>query len=129
MALFGTKNNKAKESTKSAKTAAVPVAIAETASSNATTDSSHVLLNPRITEKATGHSAQGVYVFDIALDADKRQVAQAVWAIYKVTPSKVHIVTVPSKQKRSARTGKVGMKSGGKKAYVYLKRGDKITLA
>jgi len=87
---------------------------------------SHVIVKPRITEKATFHSAQGVYVFDVAEDANKQQIAQAVRAIYKVTPRKVHIVTVQSKQKRSARTGKLGVKGGGKKAYVYLKKGETL---
>ncbi|MDO8522096.1 MAG: 50S ribosomal protein L23 [bacterium] len=90
---------------------------------------SHVIVKPRITEKSTWHSAQGVYVFDVALDANKQQIAQAVRAIYTVTPRKVHIVTVPSKRKRSARTGKLGVKGGGKKAYVYLKKGETINLS
>ncbi|MDO8552372.1 MAG: 50S ribosomal protein L23 [bacterium] len=89
---------------------------------------SHVIINPRITEKSTWHSAQGVYVFDVDLSANKQQIAQAVRAIYKVNPRKVHVVTVQSKSKRNARTGKLGMKGGGKKAYVYLKKGETITL-
>ena len=90
---------------------------------------SHVIVKPRITEKSTWHSAQGVYVFDVAEYANKQQIAQAVRAIYTVTPRKVRIVTIPSKSKRSARTGKLGMKGGGKKAYVYLKRGETINLS
>src|SRR3989338_8043934 len=50
-------------------------------------------------------------------------------AVYNVTPRMVHIVTVPAKQKRSARTGGLGVKSGGKKAYVYLKKGETITVS
>lgn len=90
---------------------------------------SHVIVKPRITEKATSHSAQGVYVFDIAVNANKHQVARAVRAIYSVTPSKVRVVNVPSKSKRSARTGKLGTQGGGKKAYVYLKKGETINLS
>lgn len=90
---------------------------------------SHIIVNPRITEKSTWHSAQGVYVFDVAGSANKQQIAQAVRAIYTVTPRKVSIVTVPSKRKRSARTGKLGVKGGGKKAYVYLKKGETINLS
>ncbi|OGG60110.1 50S ribosomal protein L23 [Candidatus Kaiserbacteria bacterium RIFCSPHIGHO2_02_FULL_49_16] len=92
-------------------------------------DSSHVLLNPRITEKSTWHSAQGVYVFDVAVNSNKQQISRAIRAIYKVTPRKIRIVTVPSKSKRSARTGKLGVKGGGKKAYVYLKKGETINLS
>ena len=79
----------------------------------------HVLKSPRITEKATMHSGAGVYTFDIAEGATKRDVLLAVRALYKVSPRKVNIVSVPSKEKRNMRTGKYGMTGGGKKAYVW----------
>ncbi len=91
-------------------------------------DLSDVLRTPRITEKATSHSELGVYTFDIAANATKRSVSQAVAALYKVTPRKIRIVPVPSKVKRSVRTGARGISRGGKKAYIYLKKGDTITL-
>jgi large subunit ribosomal protein L23 len=91
--------------------------------------SAHILKHARITEKATMHSEAGVYTFDIAEEATKRDVIRAVQALYKVLPRKVAIVQVPSKMRRNARTGKVGVKRGGKKAYVYLKKGEKITIA
>jgi len=74
------------------------------------------------------HSALGIYAFDVAEASNKREVLQAVRELYKVTPIKVRVVTIPSKIKRSARTGKSGVRGGGKKAYVYLKKGDTITL-
>ena len=74
------------------------------------------------------HSASGIYAFDVANVSNKREVLQAVRELYKVTPIKVRVVTIPSKIKRSARTGKSGVRGGGKKAYVYLKKGDTITL-
>ncbi len=88
----------------------------------------YVLRHARITEKATESVSRGVYVFDIATDASKRDVMQAIKKLYSVTPRKVAVVTVPSKKVRSARTGKTGVKSGGKKAYVYLKQGETITI-
>lgn len=91
-------------------------------------DLSHVLRHARITEKATMHQGMGVYTFDIAENVSKRDVMQAVRALYKVTPRKVAIVQVPAKVRRSARTGKTGTKRGGKKAYVYLKKDETITL-
>ncbi len=57
-------------------------------------------------------------------DAGKAQVSKAVSEIYKVEPVKVNIVKNPSK--RVFVRGKKGVKSGVKKAYVYLKKGDKI---
>jgi large subunit ribosomal protein L23 len=85
------------------------------------------VLRPRITEKAT-YSAElhNVYVFDIATKATKRDVAAFVAAAYKVTPIKVTTARVPSK--RVVYRGKRGVKPAGKKAYVYLKRGDKIEI-
>jgi ribosomal protein L23 len=91
------------------------------------TDYSSVLKNPRITEKAGMHSTAGVYVFDISPRATKRDIIRTVQQIYKVTPVKVNVATVPSKIKRSARTGRTGVKKGGRKAYVYLKKGETIT--
>ncbi len=90
---------------------------------------SHILKHARITEKASMHQGLGVYTFDIAPSATKRDVMQAVRALYKVTPRSVRVVTVPTKSRRNARTGKLGMTGGGKKAYVYLKRGDSIVIA
>ncbi|MDP2650426.1 MAG: 50S ribosomal protein L23 [bacterium] len=88
----------------------------------------NVLRNPRITEKATADIERGVYVFDVSPDANKRQIHEAIRYVYKVSPIKVHIVNTPAKQVRSMRTGARGMKSGGKKAYVYLKKGESISI-
>jgi ribosomal protein L23 len=50
-------------------------------------------------------------------------------ALYNVKPRMVHIVNIRPKAVRNARTGKSGMKSGGKKAYVYLAKGETITIS
>lgn len=92
-------------------------------------DLSHVLMQPRITEKATIVSSMSVYVFNIASRATKREVSQAVEKTYKVRPRKVRIVNIPEKNVRNSRTGARGTKQGGKKAYVYLNKGETITLA
>jgi len=57
-----------------------------------------------------------------------RQIIEAVRELYKVTPRMVRVVTIPAKLKRNARTGKPGVKHGGKKAYVFLKKGDTIAI-
>lgn len=89
----------------------------------------HVLKRPRVTEKATDLQSGSVYVFDVAPRATKRDIAAAVRAAYKVTPHKIAVVSVPKKARRSMRTGIRGVSAGGKKAYVYLKKGDTITIA
>jgi large subunit ribosomal protein L23 len=118
MALFTKKGTK-KESIKSA----APVR------SSIVSSRMHVLARPRITEKATLHADVSAYVFDVSARATKRDIISAVAEIYKVTPSKVRIVNVPTKQIRNMRTGKRGVKRGGKKAYVYLKKGETITIS
>lgn len=92
-------------------------------------DLSHVLLSPRITEKGTYAGGVSAYVFDVATSANKKQIASAVKATYNVTPRAVRTVNIRSKTVRNARTGKYGVKQGGKKAYVYLKKGETITLS
>lgn len=86
-----------------------------------------ILRNPRVTEKGTIHAERSAYLFDVAPNATKHQISQAVFSLYKVKPRMVRVVTVPSKRKKNSRTGRSGVKSGGKKAYVYLKKGETIT--
>lgn len=84
-----------------------------------------ILISPRITEKAVISSDKsGVYVFNVTSIANKPLIAKAIKEAYKVTPVKVRIATLP--KERTFRRGKKGTTGGGKKAYVYLKKGDKI---
>ena len=80
--------------------------------------------NPRVTEKASFASEQNVYTFDISQSANKTEIKKAIFALYKVWPLKVNVASVP--QKNVMFKGKAGMKGGGRKAFVYLKKGEKI---
>lgn len=91
--------------------------------------SGHILISPRITEKAAYLGETGVYAFNVAPSASKKQIAEAVREIYKVSPRKVTLAAVPRKQVMTRGTNRKGMTAGGKKAYVHLKKGDKIDLA
>lgn len=86
----------------------------------------HILVRPHITEKASASAEKGVYVFRVAMDANKHEVAQAVALAYKVTPVKVTMTAIP--RKRITVKGRVGFRKGGKKAHVYLKKGEKIEI-
>jgi large subunit ribosomal protein L23 len=121
MALFS--RTKKKEE-KKAETAA-PVVPANAAVQSAL---AHVLVQPRITEKATVSSGMNVYVFDVVPTATKQQIKAAVQGAYKVAPRKVRVVRIPTKSVRNMRTGQTGTKQGGKKAYVYLNKGETITI-
>ena len=84
----------------------------------------NIIKNGRITEKATDALSSNVYTFNIDPKANKKEVEKAVFAIYKVKPLKVNILKIPSKTVVSK--GIKGVKSGGKKALVFLKKEDKI---
>lgn len=83
-----------------------------------------IIKNPRITEKGSMLMEKNVYVFDVEKDANKNEIKKAIFSIYNVKPVKVNIIKV--EEKKIFTRGKVGVKSGGKKAIVYLKKGDKI---
>jgi len=78
----------------------------------------------RITEKSSLAADKGRYTFNVTDNANKNEIKKAIKMMYKVTPVKVTITQITSKT--VVRRGIVGVKSGGKKAVVYLKKGDKI---
>lgn len=85
-----------------------------------------VLLRARITEKAHAALALNKYVFQVALDATKRQVKLAVESLYSVSVQEVHITRIPRRRRYFGRTP--GWKSPLKKATVTLKEGESIDL-
>lgn len=89
---------------------------------------SSVIIKPRVTEKAVGKSEQNVYTFVVRRDATKYDVRDAVKALYNVTPVKVNIVNKTPRQSMSRSRGRVISEKGLKKAYVYLKDGDSISV-
>ncbi len=89
---------------------------------------SSVIVKPRITEKAVRLGEQNVYAFVVRRDATKRDVAAAIKALYNVTPVNVNIVNKTPRQVMSRAKGRRLTVAGMKKAYVYLKKGDTISL-
>jgi large subunit ribosomal protein L23 len=84
-----------------------------------------VLLRPRVTEKAALQGEKmNVHAFEVTKDATKKSIVASIKDLYKVTPLSVRMVNIP--KKNVFVRGKWGTKGGGKKAYVYLKKGDKI---
>ncbi|MCX6752628.1 MAG: 50S ribosomal protein L23 [Candidatus Nomurabacteria bacterium] len=84
----------------------------------------NIIKNPRITEKASFAQEQNIYTFDISSGANKTEIKKAIFLLYKVKPLKVNVLRVPKKKIISR--GKEGTRGGGRKALVYLKKGDKI---
>jgi len=85
-----------------------------------------IIKNPRITEKSIYAGEQNVYTFDVSSGANKTEIKKAIFALFKVKPTKVNVLSIPRKNIMSK--GKAGVKGGGRKALVYLKKEDKIEL-
>lgn len=83
-----------------------------------------IIVAPRITEKATEEAEKNVYVFEVAKYANKPLIKQAMRYLYGVEPEKINIVN--QQPREVTRLGRKGKKKGVKKAYVYLKKGEKI---
>ncbi len=88
---------------------------------------SSVIVAPRITEKASLQSNANAYTFIVSKDATKLTVAAAVKKEYKVTPKSINIINLPARNVFIR--GRFGVQSGMKKAVVFLKKGDTITLS
>ena len=86
-----------------------------------------ILRSPRVTEKAALQNQDNVYVFEVRVDASKRDIDFAIRSIYNVKPEKIRTMPIPRKMVQRRKGGK-GFTSKGKKAYVYLKEGDSISL-
>ena len=89
---------------------------------------SDIIISPRITEKSVQLMDKRAYTFNVRKDANKTEIAKAIKEIYGVEPVKVNIINSPSKKKFDYKSGKAGKRSAFKKAIVYLKEGDKISI-
>lgn len=81
----------------------------------------------RVTEKSALKAEHGAYTFNVMNEANKNEIKKAIKMLYGVTPIKVTVTQIAKKV--VTRRGVTGVKSGGKKAVVYLKKGEKITFA
>lgn len=90
--------------------------------------SSHVLLRPVITEKTDRlGEANNQYAFEVALEANKREVRAAVEELFEVSVEGVRTMVMPGKRRRWGRH--VTKTSRWKKAVVTLAPGDTIDFA
>lgn len=85
-----------------------------------------VLRRPLITEKNTMLGAQNKFTFEVAKDANKIQIRQAVEAMFNVEVNDVNVSRVHGKMRRVGRSH--GMTRAWKKAVVTLKPGQRIDL-
>lgn len=85
-----------------------------------------VVKAPLISEKNTYHNAAGVYVFEVALKADKLTVKKAIEKNFSVKVEDVRTAVCRGHRKNT----KFGQTKAPhwKKAFVKLKAGEKIAL-
>ncbi len=83
-----------------------------------------VIRRPVITEKATMASEANAVVFEVAKDASKPLIKEAVESVFKVKVKAVNTVLTKGKTKRFR--GKPGVRRDVKKAYVTLEEGNMI---
>ena len=77
-----------------------------------------VIIRPVITEASMDAMSDKKYTFDVALDANKVLVRQAIEEIFGVKVKQVNIMNVSGKKKRQGRY--VGLTSKRRKAIVTL---------
>jgi len=86
-----------------------------------------VLKRPLITEKSSVQMQEGVYAFEVDLDANKLQIAQAVRDVFKVKVKSVRTIRMKGRRNRRNRYGYFN-ESDWKKALVTLEKGESIEI-
>jgi len=84
-----------------------------------------VLRRPLVTEKGVEKKDnERTLCFEVAADANKTQVKQAVQKLFKVKVAEVRTANMEGKLRRRGKFS--GYRSDWKKAYVKLKAGEKV---
>ncbi len=86
-----------------------------------------VIRKPIITEKTTMASENGAVVFEVAIDANKPQIKEAVETVFGVKVKAVNTTITKGKVKRFR--GQLGKRRDVKKAYVTLEEGNTIDVS
>jgi large subunit ribosomal protein L23 len=84
-----------------------------------------VIKKPIVTEKGvTKKDSERTLCFEVAVDANKTQIRQAVEQLFKIKVEEVRTSTTAGKLRRRGRFA--GYRSDWKKAYVKLQAGQKV---
>jgi large subunit ribosomal protein L23 len=88
-----------------------------------------VIRRPLITEKTNYQNSElHQFVFEVATDATRSMVKEAVETLFDVEVLRVNVINVPAKRKRNLRNHRTGQRRGAyKKAIVTLAAGDTIS--
>ena len=85
-----------------------------------------LIKKPIITEKGTLLSNNTQVIFSVPLQANKKNIKQAVESLFGVNVKKINIILSKGKSKRFK--GKLGTRKDVKKAIISLEEGQKIDI-
>jgi large subunit ribosomal protein L23 len=84
-----------------------------------------IIKRPIVTEKGvTKKDAERTLCFEVAVDANKTQIRNAIQSLFKIKVEDVRTTTTAGKLRRRGKYA--GYRSDWKKAYVKLKSGEKM---
>jgi large subunit ribosomal protein L23 len=86
-----------------------------------------IIIRPVVTEESQIMAERGQYVFEVSLDANKRQIKEAIGAIFDKKVAKINTMIMPAKRGMRGRNEYWRSKQW-KKAIVTLAEGEKIDL-
>ncbi len=87
-------------------------------------DAYKIIMKPLVTEKVSGLGVLNKYVFSVAKNTNKIEVAKAIKEIYGIKPVSVNIIRMSGKKARYGRIS--GRRKDWKKAIITLPKGETI---
>lgn len=87
-----------------------------------------VLIRHAVTEKSMQLASQGWYTFIVSLRSTKHEIAREAEQIFKVHVTNVKTITYKSEVKRRGKKRTISNTSPFKKAYIQLRKDEKIDL-
>lgn len=85
-----------------------------------------IIVKPIVTEKGSILKMNNSYVFSVLIGANKIEIKSAVEKLFSVKVEKINTINIKPKVRRLGRS--IGRTSNWKKAYVKLKKDQKIDL-
>lgn len=87
----------------------------------------NVIVKPILSEKAYKLMEKGLYTFLVDERAKKNEISKAVSKQYSISIDKVNVSRIHAKTRKIAKTRKTVNVGGGKKATVWVKKGQTIS--
>ena len=89
-------------------------------------DAYKIIMKPLVTEKVSGLGALNKYVFAVAKNTNKIEIAKAIKEIYGLKPVSVNVIRLSGKKARYGRIS--GRRKDWKKAIITLPKGQTIKI-